>query len=304
MTKNVMGTVSFDGLFTGMRKAQDFIVYPMKEATGKARIQSDKRAGFIDLITGLVFLSKGQYDFSNVAQVGQLSGEELLAFKSAIMAAASGRAGSRGVFSENQGALDVFAKNPASRVGHEARITRGPDGEFYALIVRIDRYGSENVIHGYKGRYFSTMKAAQTSIEKYMTKTNLSRKSNPSPRKKRDGRFNVWAGASMVNGKVVKGYNVEFLNDHIGWVKTKGEVDALIEQYNAKRLPNPTKRARRAVARKPNPTVARISHCVLQSHGSNEEAVCFTRSKEYANVIAGLMQKHAAPGAKFSVVEA
>lgn len=122
------------------------------------------------------------------------------------------------------------------------------------------------------------------------------------PRKKRDGRFNVWPGANMVGGRLVKGYNVEFLNEHIGWVKTKGEVDTLIEQYNAKRLPNPKRRA--PAARKQNPTVERISHCVLQTHKAAQEAVCFTRSGEYARIIAGLMQKHAAPGVTFTVVAA
>ena len=44
---------------------------------------------------------------------------------------------------------------------YQARITKTADGSFYALIVRIDRDGEENVIHGYKGRHFATVKAAQ-----------------------------------------------------------------------------------------------------------------------------------------------
>lgn len=50
---------------------------------------------------------------------------------------------------------------------HEARISVN-NGSFYALIVRIDRDGQENVIHGYKGRSFSTRKAAETSTSKYI----------------------------------------------------------------------------------------------------------------------------------------
>lgn len=53
---------------------------------------------------------------------------------------------------------------------HEARITKDAEGGFYALIVRIDRDGQENVIHGYKGRYFTTAKAAEKSIAAYMEK--------------------------------------------------------------------------------------------------------------------------------------
>ena len=50
---------------------------------------------------------------------------------------------------------------------HEARISAN-NGSFYALIVRIDRDGQENVIYGYKGRSFSTRKAAETSTSKYI----------------------------------------------------------------------------------------------------------------------------------------
>ena len=53
---------------------------------------------------------------------------------------------------------------------HEANITKTADGSFYALIVRIDKDGEKNVIHGYKGRHFSTMKAAQKSTDAYMKK--------------------------------------------------------------------------------------------------------------------------------------
>ena len=41
---------------------------------------------------------------------------------------------------------------------------------FYAIIVRIDRDGQENVIHGYKGRFFKTRKAAEKSTNNYITK--------------------------------------------------------------------------------------------------------------------------------------
>ena len=53
---------------------------------------------------------------------------------------------------------------------HEARIRQTPDNDFYALIVRIDRDGQENVIHGYKGRHFTTRSAAERSTSKYIAK--------------------------------------------------------------------------------------------------------------------------------------
>lgn len=56
--KNIMGTASFDAKFDGMRKAQDFIVYPMKDSAESALIQSDTRIGRINMQTGAVILSK------------------------------------------------------------------------------------------------------------------------------------------------------------------------------------------------------------------------------------------------------
>lgn len=53
---------------------------------------------------------------------------------------------------------------------YQARITK-TDGSFYALIVRIDRDGEENVIHGYKGRHFATVKAAEKSTATYLART-------------------------------------------------------------------------------------------------------------------------------------
>lgn len=50
---------------------------------------------------------------------------------------------------------------------YEARITKQEDS-FYALIVRIDRDGEETVIHGYNGRFFATLKAAQKLTSDYI----------------------------------------------------------------------------------------------------------------------------------------
>ena len=52
---------------------------------------------------------------------------------------------------------------------HEARISPSA-GEFYAIIVRIDKDGQENVIHGYKGRHFKTVKAAEKSTGLHIAK--------------------------------------------------------------------------------------------------------------------------------------
>jgi hypothetical protein len=56
---------------------------------------------------------------------------------------------------------------------HESRVTGTTENGFYALIVRIDKDGQENVIHGYKGRTFATREAGVKSTQKYMTKHGL-----------------------------------------------------------------------------------------------------------------------------------
>jgi hypothetical protein len=52
---------------------------------------------------------------------------------------------------------------------YEARIRKTGEN-FYARIVRIDSDGEENVIHGYKGRHFATLKAAEKSTSAYLAK--------------------------------------------------------------------------------------------------------------------------------------
>lgn len=47
---------------------------------------------------------------------------------------------------------------------------RQQDDSFYALIVRLDSDGEENVIHGYKGRFFASRKAAEKSTAQYIAK--------------------------------------------------------------------------------------------------------------------------------------
>lgn len=114
--KNCMGTVSFDGKFEGMRKAQDFIVYPFHAGnqTAAAKIQSDTRIGMIHLETGAIMLSPsragGSYGvhLALAKSAGKLSAESLFSLKAAIFSTASGKAGSSFVTTDNSGAVEVF----------------------------------------------------------------------------------------------------------------------------------------------------------------------------------------------------
>ena len=56
---------------------------------------------------------------------------------------------------------------------YQPRIRKNSEGDFYALIVRVDNDGQENVIHGYKGRSFSTIEKAEKSTANYIKKNNL-----------------------------------------------------------------------------------------------------------------------------------
>lgn len=116
--KNCMGTVSFAGRFDGMRKTQDFIVYPMHAGaySASALVQSDTRIGRIDLTNGDVIMSPpragGSYNVHLILckPAGRLTSEELLMLKAQIFATASGKAGSNGmhVYTDNSAALEVF----------------------------------------------------------------------------------------------------------------------------------------------------------------------------------------------------
>lgn len=56
---------------------------------------------------------------------------------------------------------------------HKAEISKEAEGSYFALIVRIDRDGQENVIRGYKPRHFKTRANAEKSTQNYMKKWSL-----------------------------------------------------------------------------------------------------------------------------------
>jgi hypothetical protein len=102
--RNVMGTVSFSAKFAGMRKEQEFCVYPLSQGKfeGRLKIQSDTRIGTIDTETGAVVMTKsypgGAY-FHHMAlatKIDQLPVDELLLLKGHVMGSAGGSVGSRG----------------------------------------------------------------------------------------------------------------------------------------------------------------------------------------------------------------
>jgi len=111
--RNIMGTISFDLKIKGMRKPQDFIVYPISagESNKSIMIQSDTRIGKIDLIGGVGVMSQshsgGAY-FMHLSldkkTVFKLSDADLDTLKVKISGTAGDRVGSMGISSDNSGA--------------------------------------------------------------------------------------------------------------------------------------------------------------------------------------------------------
>lgn len=117
LKRNNLGTASFDGRFAGMRKAQDFIIYPVASGQSAERllVQSDTRIGFICMKTGEVQLAgpypSGAYQphLGMRKPAGSLSGEELLLLKAHVASSASFNAGTNGILhTENSGARAVL----------------------------------------------------------------------------------------------------------------------------------------------------------------------------------------------------
>lgn len=111
-----MGTVSFDGKFQGMRKPQDFIVYPMQDSGENICIQSDHRFGQIDLATGKGVLSANRAQYANAPWLGlcvinntaidvELSVEENQTLRQWIKSTGGVEVGASFVKCDNTGAL-------------------------------------------------------------------------------------------------------------------------------------------------------------------------------------------------------
>lgn len=53
--RNIMGTISFTAKFKGMRKEQEFIVYPNPD--DKITVQSESRFGYVDAKSGQIIFA-------------------------------------------------------------------------------------------------------------------------------------------------------------------------------------------------------------------------------------------------------
>ena len=115
--RNIMGTASFMGRFPGMRKAQDFIVYPIQDAMEEAKqfikIQSETRIGRVNLFDGIGCISQSHQSGAYGVHLSTdkltwfvLSREDCMNLKGWIKSTGGTLVGNNGVmFCENTGAI-------------------------------------------------------------------------------------------------------------------------------------------------------------------------------------------------------
>ncbi len=114
ITKNAMGTISFELKIKGMRKFQNFTVYPISRNSKSIKIQSYTRIGLISL-NGIGKMSKSH---QNGAYFHHLSLDKLTEFKldksdwrqivEYIGLTKGSSVGSLGVTSDNSNAKSIF----------------------------------------------------------------------------------------------------------------------------------------------------------------------------------------------------
>ena len=116
---NIMGTTDIEMKITGMRKPQDFIVYPIsKDDAGQViTIQSDTRIGQIDLTKGIGVMSQSHSSGAYFVHLQMdkktpftLSEQDLFALRAKIFTTSGEKVGTRNVLSDNSGASKVLAK--------------------------------------------------------------------------------------------------------------------------------------------------------------------------------------------------
>lgn len=119
ITKNIMGTISFDAKFIGMRKAQDFIVYPISGEVKKILCQSDNRWLEIDTETGKCEITSSASGHHNrwLLSIQKAQGKhkeftlpaaDLQELKMCIFTTADKNAGSSFVKTDNSGAISIL----------------------------------------------------------------------------------------------------------------------------------------------------------------------------------------------------
>jgi hypothetical protein len=159
--RNIMGTTSMVMKIKGMKKPQDFIVYPISaDQAGKPiTIQSDTRFGFLDLSSGRGLMSQshpnGAYSYHFTADKKvpfKLSETDLQRIKEHISGTAGSSVGNMGVSSDNSGASMMASGGYMAHGGEVKKVTDGDDTYYLTYIDSTHFYLSNS--KDYKGNAF------------------------------------------------------------------------------------------------------------------------------------------------------
>lgn len=119
LKRNIMGTTDIEMKITGMRKPQDFIVYPIgaDDAGNVIKIQSETRIGQINLVKGVGVMSQSHQGGAYFVHLQmdkltsfELSEKDLKDLKAFINKTSGSNVGSSIIKSDNSGASRIFAK--------------------------------------------------------------------------------------------------------------------------------------------------------------------------------------------------
>ena len=157
LKRNRMGTTDIEMKITGMRKPQDFIVYPIgaDDAGNVITIQSDTRIGQINLVKGFGVMSQSH---SNGAYFVHLQMDKLTSFtmsekdlkdlKDFINKTSGANVGTRGIVSDNSGASGVYADG-----GEITDETKKAMEWWGSLSINQQKEFAKNYNNGYRYRY-------------------------------------------------------------------------------------------------------------------------------------------------------
>jgi hypothetical protein len=171
LSRNYMGTTDIEMKITGMRKAQDFSVYPIgKEDAGNViMIQSETRIGQINLVKGVGVMSQSHSSGAYFVHLQMdkltpftISESDLENIKAQIFKTAGSNVGTRGIVTDNSGASGVYAKGGVTYFNDENQYRLGrPSGSFekeiYAKVK--DRIDSDSFVGSFGWKILSNKKS-------------------------------------------------------------------------------------------------------------------------------------------------
>lgn len=157
---NIMGTISFLMKIKGMKKPQEFIVYPISaDQAGKPiMIQSDTRIGVLDLSSGSGLMSQSHpngaygHHFQMDKKVPfKINETDLQRLKDKISDTAGSSVGTKGIISDNSGANMMASGGYMAKGGETGRIVMIPTYVVKEIKESVEM-GYDTLVEGMIGR--------------------------------------------------------------------------------------------------------------------------------------------------------